>query len=161
MSEILNNREIAILVWLLIVSLYIFRSRDVRKSLASVFETVLSGKILIPVLILAVYMVGIAYFAFSSHHTGGILDGRIFKLRELVYRIQVWQRQKSGVRQLLQVGDLLELRIQHKENLEAKAIRFDALAEQERRQGYVSETRRGRCRIEFFGAVICAIFVSN
>ena len=61
-SEILNNREIAILVWLLIVSLYIFRSRDVRKSLASVFETVFSGKILIPVLILAVYMGGIAYF---------------------------------------------------------------------------------------------------
>lgn len=63
-SELFNNREIAIFVWLLVfsVSVYVLRNRDVRKSPAGVFKTMFSGKILFPVLFLAVYMGGVAYF---------------------------------------------------------------------------------------------------
>lgn len=61
-SGIFNNREITVFAWLLVVTLFVFKNRKVRKSAASIFETVLAWKILIPVLLLVGYMGGISYF---------------------------------------------------------------------------------------------------
>ncbi len=62
MLEYFNNREIATFVWLLLFFIYVLRNRNVRKSLAAVFKTIASGKILVPIVILAIYMSGISYF---------------------------------------------------------------------------------------------------
>lgn len=60
--EYFNNREIAIFVWLLAFSLYVLRIKKVRGSLAGVFKAIASVKIIIPVMLLAVYIGSIAYF---------------------------------------------------------------------------------------------------
>jgi len=61
-SGLFSNREIAIFAWLFVFSVYVLRNRDVRKSLEGVFKTLFSGKILFPILLLAVYIGAAAYF---------------------------------------------------------------------------------------------------
>ncbi len=60
-TEIFNNREIASIAWLFLFSVFVLRSKDVRKSLTGILRVFASIKMLLPMFLLAVYIGCIAY----------------------------------------------------------------------------------------------------
>jgi hypothetical protein len=61
MWEVFNNREIATIVWGIVILPFLLRPVRVRKSLAGLLKMMFAGKLLFPVLLLAAYIGGIVY----------------------------------------------------------------------------------------------------
>ena len=55
-TEILNNREIAVAIWLLIVSIWMLTKRSVRSSILGVFKAMSDKKIIIPIIFMFIYV---------------------------------------------------------------------------------------------------------
>jgi len=59
----MNDREIAVLVWLAVLVAWAFAMRDVRQAFIQVLKTLLSLKLLLPLLALVGYLCALAYVA--------------------------------------------------------------------------------------------------
>ncbi len=79
--DIFNSLEIATFVWVLVFSVYVLMSKDVRKAVAELLKSVASRKMLLPVFLLSGYMSGIVYVL---HEIGlwnvGLLKDALFWL---------------------------------------------------------------------------------
>ncbi len=60
--EIFNNREIAIFIWFIVVAIYVFRIEKVRESFNGIIKTVASVKIIIPLILLAIYIGVVSHY---------------------------------------------------------------------------------------------------
>lgn len=61
-NEIFNNREIAILIWLILFAIYVFRIAKVRESFKGILKTLASIKIIMPLILLSIYVGIVAYY---------------------------------------------------------------------------------------------------
>ena len=65
MNDILNTRDIAILIWLVPFSIFLLTKSDVRKSVGSVIRAVFAIKIIVPFLITALLLVFLVIILFQ------------------------------------------------------------------------------------------------
>lgn len=61
MWEVFNNREIAFMAWILIISPFLLSIRALREPLAGILRVIFSGGVVLGVLILALYMGAVVY----------------------------------------------------------------------------------------------------
>ena len=61
MWEAFNNREVAAAIWLLVITPFILRSKDVREVLSQLLKAVFVKQVLVPVLLMATYVTLIVF----------------------------------------------------------------------------------------------------
>ncbi len=57
--DIFNNREIAVIIWFFVVSIFMITQRDIRKSILGVFRCLLDFKILLFIFVMIGYTTAI------------------------------------------------------------------------------------------------------
>jgi len=61
MWDVFSTREIAIIIWLLVVAPFLLRPKDIRKSLADLIKATFTIRLLFPVFLLSVYVSGVVF----------------------------------------------------------------------------------------------------
>lgn len=67
--DFLNNREMAIALWVVAIAIYIFSSskmRDVRKSFRNLLSAFFARQIISPLILMTIYMGAVVYFMFEA-----------------------------------------------------------------------------------------------
>lgn len=65
MSDLINNRELSVIIWVAIFMGWTLSKSDIRKSIIQIFRIVFSFKLLIPLLIMSIYVLIFTFLLFQ------------------------------------------------------------------------------------------------